>query len=383
MRVRDDVDHLLRAVIESDGRSDLEREIFGGIEDLAARGRFADLVRFARALEDEPIARAPIRVLQPAFDHVLRALALTRSFEAAEATIAVMEIERARTASPPAQRPRGSLVARMLGQTQTRATCASMVALHHASPALREMLACWVQELVVRGTDCRGVGSIEAMWASLRLTGHVLGALPLHRLAIEEPLGEVLPDVDMRSDLISFVPEALPQEKAPPRAAIELREQAAPIGLAGAFEHWIEEAGAAIEARVLVCVEPMSLVPADVTASMLRRSARTTIADDGRELDRIEASSALGLLFAAAANHGPRGFGRGAGYARHDAWRSFAGLIGGAATDLATLEADAPAASFYWSRREDGWFTTSDHDLRLACLRADGRSLALLAGTAR
>ncbi|MFY0534126.1 DUF6183 family protein [Nannocystis pusilla] len=132
-----------------------------------------------------------------------------------------------------------------------------------------------------------------------------------------------------------------------------------------------------------VALQALVLVPGDAAAVRAVEALRRATRVDVRPLS---AEQVFTLLLAFAANGGDYNIGISGAYSRLHAWRSLGGLVDAPADPpLEAIEAEARAieriGGFAHFASDSRWFNHVVTDLGLAAVRADGRSLAVLAGT--
>jgi hypothetical protein len=245
----------------------------------------------------------------------------------------------------------------------------------------REVLACWAQELVVRGHDLSREARVVELWREITRAGHPLARLPLCPSPLESTLRGVLPRVSLRgsSSALPFGPKAR-VVTPPPRPAIGVvRAAAASSDVTAAIAGWLEASNGTAEARLYVAAE--ALGPLD--AALLVSLAPECLADaDEMSCAAIDGAAALTLLFAAAANDGAYGGALGGAYGRLAAWTSLAALAGEHGDlDIDRARVAVAATSLARFDAKSAWFRQVAWDFGIACLRSDERTLALLAAT--
>jgi len=331
------------------------------VSEWAAQERVDDLAQLARLLDAEP---------SPLADHVEDELA---------SCPAALEVVLGRARAPRATTRTADDRVRMI---------ASRLAATHPPDAFDaalaktphdELLACWMQELVVRGAALRA----DVFHEELAARGHPLAALPTTLTDVEVEVPSYAPGYG--ADALGRAYEALAsgpmsaRSMPPPANALDLRarEIASPPALATAVKPWAGPNGR-LEARVFT-LEP-ALRDDAFGRWLLRNLPLVSTREAKLDGSRIGVESAFGMLFAAACNGGASGSALGGAYGRLAAWASFAALVdtSGPAPDVARA---ARRAAFLSFSAAGPWFHDVAWDLGLVALRPGGGSVAVLAAT--
>ncbi len=99
-------------------------------------------------------------------------------------------------------------------------------------------------------------------------------------------------------------------------------------------------------------------------------------------LRRVALAAVLNLLFSAAANGGAYNSGHFAAFGRLETWQTVAGLIGSPeGASFQEVAALAEQCTWFLFDAASHWFSQVAWDIGASVLRADGRSLAILAAT--
>ncbi|MCY1065020.1 DUF6183 family protein [Nannocystis sp. RBIL2] len=250
---------------------------------------------------------------------------------------------------------------------------------------LLSLMACWAQELVIRGAALAGP-AIDALARALVACDHPLGSLPMHRLALE--VGSEAVAATYRVGSMSCWgwsaptgPTIAPASTLPEVVAIGQPDEGRRI--ASVFSSHCAVSNGRVKARMFrfdravqgPCPALLRALPLGVLAGATRVDVRP-----------LSAEQVFTLLLAFAANGGDYNVGISGAYGRLHAWRSLGGLVDAPAdAPLEAIEAEARAVEriggFAHFASDSRWFNHVVTDLGLATVRVDGRSLAVLAGT--
>ena len=249
-----------------------------------------------------------------------------------------------------------------------------------------ELLACLVQEMVLRGRSVAGPAA--EFWK--RLAGsHLLGGLPLTLLPLEAAFVQFLPRNGPQED--AGLRRLPPRRGPPPADPIEMQIQWAETALSAeekaalgaATANWEAESNGMTEARLFRADVPVP--PPAVTStqalSLPLESLAGTAAHDLR-LVPYSAASAAAALFSAACTGGAYNQGLGGAYGRRAAWQAAAALAGAdPAASLEDAAASVSACAWWFFTAKSAWFYDVAWDIGLLALRPDKRTLAVLAAT--
>jgi hypothetical protein len=365
------------------------------VEGWAKEGRWQDLVALAGALEERcPVDTAHQKKrarFEAVADHIEDQLALIPATEAVDALLALSLRDRERSVVVPRTRSmRVAAFASRLGYGQT--PDALLAALDRAGerPEHQELFACWIHEVVLRGRSFVGEPRAERFCELLAKSNHPLAVLPLELRNTEREAPSYMPlygEKGLGRAIDTLASGAVSIRTIPPPAdgaavrVTELTEPSVTERMCTAVRPWTEGRSGRVEAK-LFSVEPAVAVSA--LGSWLVRALRLESTDGVARLDcsRMQADGVFGLLFSAASNGGAYSPGLGGAYGRLAAWTSLGALVG--APEGAGIEAiDVAAAnSAFLSFRAPGpWFHDVAWDLGVLVLRADGRTVAVLAAT--
>lgn len=360
------------------------------VEGWAQSGRAEDLVALARAIEErcEPRTRAASETLA---DHVEDQLATVPGMAAVEAAFALADMPRTRSVTVPrAAETRIRAFASRLGYGQTPETF--VAALEKGGPAAerRELLACWMHEVVLRGTPLAEYSIVNRFRTGLVDENHPLAPLPLTLLATEREAPSYMPLYGERglgraldtlaSGMMSVRTVPPPADGASVRAT-RADDPALVDRLLAAVKPWTEGKHGKAEAKVFT-VAPA--VDAAAAGSWLLRALalEATNAAARLECGRIAVEGIFGPLFSAASNGGAYSAGLGGAYGRLAAWTSLGALVGApAGAELDAIEALARKATFLTFRAPGPWFHDVAWDIGALALRDGGASVAVLAAT--
>jgi hypothetical protein len=147
--------------------------------------------------------------------------------------------------------------------------------------------------------------------------------------------------------------------------------------IAQSFATWVEQSNATVEGKVLEFA-----APPDVSAiypDNLRILGLESLTDV-RLLRQTTLDSVCEQLFSAAAYGGAYDSGVGGAYGRLTMWQSIAALAGVPLTTVEDVSA-AAAECTWWYYDGTPWFNSVAWDIGLITLRADRRSMSVLAAT--
>jgi hypothetical protein len=376
-------------------------ETLASAQDLA--GQYALLERWAESSEPERLYYLALALerdaegvprwkLEGVFDHLERTLAMSSGFAHAALLARVLLIPRERSVQLSRTiETRQRTYASMLASAQTTETFLKMLSRHADEEPHLELLACWAQELIVRGDQLDGDRAVVELWARLREKRHALAVLPLAPTPIELTLRAYLPSYQ-RQGMSTALPFGPPERRRMRLIAsredaqlthTELDEPETIDAIKTAVVNWHEESNGRIEARVFSFGR--RVLESEISSDLLAGLPLECLAGanaDGIEARIVAADHALALLFAAAANGGAYNSGVRGAYGRLYAWRSVAGLCGkDVATDVRMLAGHAAECTWIELNADGEWFAHVAWDLGLAALRKDGLSLAVLAAT--
>lgn len=360
---------------------DSVQRTYAEVDAMAKRGQAGVLRELAIALEQRGHCAGVERwVLEAVFGRIARSLALHPSRDNARAAIELLSVERTHSTQRPWQPDKAARrVASLLAQGQAPAVCFELAPAVSIGPGA-EVMACWIQELVVRGVAVSEVEPVARFWTGLG-AAHPLAHLPLLLAPIEASMRDVL-----RRDAPSGSSHNPPWPIAGRHAtrpslvpAFQLERLPTPADLGAAAENWQEESNGRSDGGVFQLDERVG----ELRSGHIARLPLDCVANAGSiQTTRISAAIAASHLFAAAAVGGAYNQGRQAAYGRRDAWRSLAALVGVDVTrSLPEIERASHACQFYALTIASAWMHNVAWDLALACLREDGRTFAIVVAT--
>jgi Family of unknown function (DUF6183) len=353
-------------IVRTVGAAKDPSEVFATIDGWAEAGRASDLAELWRAIDDESVA-----------DHIEEAVALTAGDAFVDVAFALAKEE------PDSARTR--TLASRLGYGQPKE--AFLAALEKYADQ-RELLACWMHEIVLRGTPLDGEPAAVAFHE--KLEGHVLGTMPLTLLRSEREAPSYMPlygeraiqsaVATLQSGAASTRTIPPPGERTPPTVT-RTEDAALEARLAEAFGPWTESTKGKCEAKVFALAPPVNTL--NVGRWLVRALPLSSIEDaQGIDIQRVEVDVVWGGLFAAAANGGASSSGLGGAYGRRAAWTSLGGLVDAAAdASVEAVDDLASESAFLVFAASGPWFHDIAWDLGVAALRPGGQSVAVVAAT--
>ena len=364
---------------------------FARIKAWAVAGKIGEMLAAAEALTNErqtPNIEALVRY--SVLDSLERTLALTPGQLYAEAAVRVMQerepqngtLYRRRTFT----RSQGD-TASLLAQAQPPEVLSRLFRRLNAKPQHLELLACLVQEMVLRGIPVTGPAT--ECWTQIAGI-HPLGGLPLMLLPCESRFSQFLPRYGPQTRSNSTPgPSAEAVKPLPPPVEIDIRwaeievsaDEAAAMGAATA--NWEQESNGKSEMRLFrsdIVVPPPSLTDRQVLSLPLEALAGAGFKD--LWLVPYSVADAVAVLFGAACTGGAYNQGLGGAYGRRAAWEA-AGALAGAGRSASIKDAAALVSECAWwfCTAKSEWFYDVAWDIGLLALRPDGRTLAALAAT--
>jgi uncharacterized protein (TIGR02996 family) len=256
---------------------------------------------------------------------------------------------------------------------------------------LLELLACLVQEMVLRGNVVGDAPAVARLASRLQKRCHPLARLPLDLTAVEGDLREWVPHYSPRngsswlstSRLPGSLQDQLQRKPAPARAGLqETTDPATAARVATAVRDWEKRSNGQWEARLFGA--RCRIDESDLSIGLLGSLGLGCLAgaeEPDVDARRVTAHEAFATLFSAAANGGAYGPGRQGAYGRLDAWASLAGLVGADTDDVETVAGLASRCLWVSFEAASEWFYDVAWDVGLLVVRPDGRSLAVLAAT--
>jgi hypothetical protein len=380
----------IQAILDLLGGEDSVAKACQEVEGWAKAGRSQDLVALARALEAEA-SPANKRWFEAAADHVEDQLALCTDPGAVDALLSLSLENRERSVVVP--RPRELRVrafASRLGYGQTAETFLSALDRAGERAEHRELFACWMHEVVLRGTSLAEDPRAKRFRETLRSAGHPLGALPLVLQRTEREAPSYMPlygDKGLGRAIDTLASGPMSARTIPPPAdgasvrATLVDERATVERLTSAVRPWAEGKSGKVEAKVFSLAP--SVDPAVVGSWLLRAlPLDSTTAAARIEVTRTGAEGVFGPLFSAASNGGAYSSGLGGAYGRLAAWTSLGALVGAPVdAEYEAIDALASKTAFLTFRSPGPWFHDVAWDLGALALRGGGTTVAVLAAT--
>ncbi|HKO54049.1 MAG TPA: DUF6183 family protein [Polyangiaceae bacterium] len=349
------------------------------------RSKNSRAVALGRAVEERAEIGAEPWALEAVFDRVVRALALCNAPEAASAALQLGSSCRTQsTQSARAPLATARELAFLLATGQSNATLFSLLDQLGRHAGFEEVFSCWIQEVVVRGTDFSRDPSVRRFWGRLLESHHPLAVLPLSTERVEVELKDWLPQ-----ERIGGSSGGMPRGPSPcvdnePRSfqPVEVTEVATTAGIASVVVNWQDESNGRAEARRFRFDRPTK--PSAVSAGFMK--ALPLLCLEGAAVEqvvvrRVSIERALSILFAASANGGAYNRGRRAAYGRLELWQSVASLIGHQGLELQGLADTAADWDWYSFDAASPWFEQVAWDLGVAALSPDATTMSILAAT--
>lgn len=318
------------------------------VDEVVARGDSGELVRLAQGLRE---ARAPAWLVDSIGRRFVRRLALTPGrlaqlveVNAVGLTDWSFELED------------------IVAQRRDLAEFQAALVLRHRD---LEFFAGLMQSLVCAGLDLTGLPEALVFRDELIEREHVLGALPLRRLELEAGLELGRYSVDSWSSSGFGVPPAAQLELVTP---IIEATMPAPEPLDEAVRFWTS-------------IETGRYQLARSTSPIALRGLPLGCLDDRHLAQaRLSPAEVFARLFAAAAEGGAYGHGEGHARARVSAFRSMNAFCRDEGLEVDALAREVDRCE-WWFFFGSAFFAKVAWDLGVACLRADGRTLVVLAAT--
>lgn len=386
----------IRAFVDDIAVTKDARSTWPRISEYVARGEPDVLLHVTRALiEERDAAQGSPWVRDQVLDEIERVLALTPGLNNASTLARILKIPRVtdqRGSEAEAQRTRSA--ASLLASAQDRNVLTTLLKELGRDPACSELLACWLQESIVRGESFHEERDAIELWRRLSNAGHPLAVLPLDLDEVEMALRGYVPRYELGTSRTP-PPRRPSRPLRRPRLVHdrdgsilthdEMVDAERLLAISSAVRGWKDSSNGRIETRLYSfgrrCLE------GEVTPEFLRnlgvRCVQTRPGDEDPVLSQINFGRVVNLLFAAAANGGAYGGARRGAYGRLEAWKSIAGLAGAplsagfervirVAEASSWLEIDVSTAT---------WFDRVAWHFGLIVLSGSGSELAVLAAT--
>lgn len=363
------------------------------VESWAKAGRWDDLVTLGAALEAscDPTDKAKRGHFEVVADHVEDQLALGTADAAVDALLELALEPRERSVAVPRPQPlRFSAFASRLGYGQRAEAFLRALERAKERPEYRELFACWMHEIVLRGTSLEADARAKRFQESLAAAGHPLGGLPLALRATEREAPSYMPlygekGLGRAIDALTSGPMSV-RTIPPPADGASVRakrddDDAVVERMIAAVRPWSDGRNGKVEAKVFA-LEPQVAGPALGSWLLRALPLESTTATARLDVSRTGPEGVFGPLFSAASNGGAYSSGVGGAYGRLAAWTSLGALVGApAGGDVDAIDKLATTSSFLTFRAPGPWFHDVAWDLGVLALRSDGRSVAVLAAT--
>lgn len=257
-----------------------------------------------------------------------------------------------------------------------------------ASPGsfAERVVAAWTHERVLRSNDVCGEDSLEMFWRRPGILNGELAFLPLRRLASEDRLkhflhrygpavtGHSMPDPPAQVSDFPAAWRAIPPD-------VE-REDASTDRIPACVRGWKSNSNGRIEARVAHFAAPAAHdVDVPVMLASLGLACVGHVAPRDIRVKCASFPSILACLFSAANGGGAYGGGEYGARGRLLAWQSAGALCGRPEDAPETIETEALRCEWFEFDSPGDWFDHIAWDVGVACLRADRKSVAILAAT--
>jgi hypothetical protein len=366
------------------------------VEDWAKAGRCQDLVALAEELEArcDPSDKERRAWFETVADHVEDQLALCPNDAAVDALLSLSL--RSRERSVDVSRPqslRFRAFASRLGYGQSPQAFLAALERSGQRGEHHDLLACWMHEVVLRGTPLDGEAPAKRFCKEVLVTaGHPLAGLPLALRSTEREAPSYMPlygDKGLKRAMETLASGPMSAATVPPPVdgsavrAKRVDDHAVIERMTSAVRPWTEGTSGKAEAKVFALDPPVS---ASVLGSWLLRALPldSTTAAARLDVSRTGPEGVFGPLFSAASNGGAYSSGLGGAYGRLAAWISLGALVGAPVSlevDVEAIDKLASTAAFLTFRAPGPWFHDVAWDLGALVLRSDGRSAAVLAAT--
>ncbi len=363
------------------------------VEGWARATKTKELVELAAALEErcDPADQKTHASFEAVGDHVEDQLALVPGDAAVEAVFTLALRDRVRSVL--LKRPRelrARALASRLGFGQTKETFLAALERGEERPDLLELLACWLQEVVLRGTALSKEARATRFAERLATAKHPLAELPLELCGTEREVPSYMPlygDKGLGRAIETLASGPMSARTVPPPAdgatvrVTRLEDEALAQRLETAVRPWSEGSKGKCEAKLFEISPP-------ITSGLGSWFLRALPLDSTKGTARLDVTRAedpaavFGTLFSAASNGGAYSAGLGGAYGRRAAWASLGALVG-AAPDATITQIDelAVRSAFLTFRAPGPWFYDVAWDLGVLALRPDGATAAVLAAT--
>ncbi len=354
------------------------------IGNMVRGNEFASLVSLAQALESD--TKGIRWAVEAVFDHLERSVGLCASLDAAKTTLDIAAIPRVRSVQVPRDpNARIRRLASFLGFAQPFEVLDEVV----RDADIRrheELMACWMQEHLIRHGSIGEHSQVAAFWSGLAQRQHPLTALPLRLLPSESHLWELLPTY-RSTDARSVTSRRSVDESQCEPAVLDKRLTiegllTVPDDLTRPFAGWLKESNGRVDAHACAISEG-TFDRADFAETLLRLDVSALAGAGSQDIrcHKVPYERALEALFSAGSGGGAYGGSVHAAYARLFAWRSMAAFMRVQFTDLEELDRLARDSMWFLFDSSSDWFYDIAWDIGVVCIPSDGRSMTLLAAT--
>jgi hypothetical protein len=322
---------------------------------------------------------------QGIFEYILAILALRPGSEFAKAAFELSRSEKLARA-----------VGQWLVSGQEAETLEALFAEYSGVAEYRELLACLLHEMAVRGwCDAARTPCAVRFQAELTAVNHPLAWLPLELAAEECHIATYAPHFDSLGNKSYGSPGCRCQKQDRQKVKdpqvftgsttftdMTVKAEAERIGVA--VKNWQEGSNGDIEAGVFSVAPPAAAE--ELPGDFLYRLGLQCL-EGAAEVSRhiAEPSEIANILFAAAANGGAYNKGHAGAYGRLEMWQSLAALAGcGTEATYAEAMKAVRACRGWWTFEAVGsdiWFSQVAWDIGIVVLRPEGNCLAILAAT--
>ncbi len=382
------------ASLRSLERPDDVNQAYATVDRWNREKRTADLLELAVALEKGCDVSGEARIpFEAVADHIEEVLALTPGADHIEGLLSLLAKDRVRSVQRPrAREMRVRAFASRLGHGQTKDALSAAITRLGEDKEHVEVLACWMHELVLRGTALDREPAVVSFHARLADQKHPLGRMPLVMLEAESEAPTYMPmyganAISKAVARLESGPQSMrtvppPGEHAAPRV-LRVEDAAIEARLREAVVPWTTGSNGKAEAKVFRLEPALDASPGRWLLRALPLDCAVT--PEALHAERAAADAVWGSLFAAAANGGAYSSGLGGAYGRLAAWTSLGALLDAPATAKpAEIDAAAPSAQFLVfgaASSAGGWWHDIAWDIGLLAVRAGGASVAVLAAT--
>lgn len=375
--------------LESLHKQPLWKERSAQIDAWVSAGKLRDLRRVLAVLaDDETAGKIDASVKRTVLQAIEYGLCRTPGLANAELAL---EIAVSPFGSAPQRswlHPQESLrhVASLLASAQPPEVLFALFRIPLENPKCREVLACLIQEMIVRRIDVTGPPA--AFQDGLRREGHPLGRLPLTLLRQEETLptffsSYVSGKLPLGGRAAPLDPIEPPSDEAIPIAWSPLAMSEDDLRmLRSAFDNWIGHSNGRVELAAFTA--DRLLEGGDIAPDILQALPLKCLEDCTPESLALYRASALNIfseLFLSAAHGAAYSPGYYSAYGRLDAWRTVRGFIGCRDASFEDLSREMDRCAWFAFSPTTPWFYRVAWDVGFLALRSDKKTLVALAAT--